>query len=113
MGRVTDVRTAYGALDIVLCPSRQEAFGRVAAEAMLNGLPVVASDIPAYREVVGHERGGLLFPPGDAAAAAEAVCRLVDDAVLRRRLGDQAREQAQRFAPAITASRFRAIYRGE
>lgn len=110
VGRVSDVRSAYSVLDIILCPSRQEAFGRVAAEAMLNGLPVVASDIPALRAVVGHEQGGLLFPPGDAAAAAEAICRLVDEPELRRRLGAQARERARRFVPEITAERFRAIY---
>ena len=113
VGRVTDVRTAYGALDIVLCPSRQEAFGRVAAEAMLNGLPVVASDIPAYQEVVGHDQGGLLFAPGDAEAAASAICRLVDDPALRRRLGSQARERAQRFVPETIVPRFLAAYRGE
>src|SRR5205807_6098161 len=50
---VSDVRKAYGQCAIVFCPSYQESFCRVAAEAMLNGLPVVASDIPALRDLLG------------------------------------------------------------
>jgi len=53
-GRTLDVSQAYGRADIVLCPSREESFGRIAAEAMMNSIPVVASDIPAYRELVAR-----------------------------------------------------------
>jgi glycosyltransferase involved in cell wall biosynthesis len=113
LGRTANVRRAYAELDIVLCPSRQESFGRIAAEAMLNGLPVVASDIAAYREVVGHEEGGLLFPPDDVDAAAAAIRRLVDDPDLRRRLGERARERAQRYAPQRVVPRLEAAYRGD
>jgi glycosyltransferase involved in cell wall biosynthesis len=98
-GRTTSVAQVYAELDIVLCPSRQESFGRVAAEAMLNGVPVVASDIPAHRDLVGHEDGGLLYAPDDDAAAARAIVRLADDPDLRRRLGEGGRARAERFAP--------------
>jgi phosphatidyl-myo-inositol alpha-mannosyltransferase len=110
-GRVTDVSTAFGRSDIVLCPSRQESFGRIAAEAMMNGLPVVASDIPAYRELVGDPGGGLLFPVGDAAAAAALVSRLAGDPELRREVGERGRAHVQRFAPRQIVPQLEACYR--
>jgi phosphatidyl-myo-inositol alpha-mannosyltransferase len=110
-GRVLDVREAYREADIVLCPSREESFGRIAAEAMMNGIPVVASDIPAYRELVGIPGAGLLFPVGDAAAAADAIRRLVDDAALRRRLGERGREHVQRFLPGEVVRHLEVAYR--
>jgi glycosyltransferase involved in cell wall biosynthesis len=110
-GRVTDVSAAYGQSDLVLCPSRQESFGRIAAEAMMNGLPVVASDIPAYRELVGDTGAGLLFPVGDAAAAAARVSRLVGDPDLRREMGERGRAHVQRFAPSEIVPQLEACYR--
>jgi glycosyltransferase involved in cell wall biosynthesis len=110
-GRMNDVRQAYAEVDVVVCPSRQESFGRVAAEAMLNGLPVVASDIPAYRELLGHDEAGLLFPVGDAQAAAAAVARLADDPDLRCRLGEAGRARAQRYTPEKVVPLLEAEYR--
>ena len=48
-GKLVDVGTAYGRCDIVVCPSELESFCRVAAEAMLNGIPVVGSDLEPHR----------------------------------------------------------------
>jgi glycosyltransferase involved in cell wall biosynthesis len=56
-------------------------------EYMGLGKPIVASDLEQIGEVIEHERNGLLCPPGDAAAAAAAVLRLVEDDRLRERLG--------------------------
>jgi phosphatidyl-myo-inositol alpha-mannosyltransferase len=111
-GRTTDVRRAYAAADIVLCPSRSESFGRIAAEAMMNGLPVVASDLPAYRELVGEPGAGLLFPVGDVEAAAAAIQRLADDPELRRELGKRGRAHVQRFTPEHIVPLLEAAYRG-
>jgi glycosyltransferase involved in cell wall biosynthesis len=57
--------------------------------------PIVASDLEQIGEVIDHERTGLLCPPGDAGAAAAAVARLLDDELLRRRLGEAALEEAE------------------
>jgi phosphatidyl-myo-inositol alpha-mannosyltransferase len=110
-GRVLDVRQAYREADIVLCPSREESFGRIAAEAMMNGIPVVASDIPAFRELIGETGAGLLFPVGDPVAAADAIRRLADDEALRQRLGERGREHVQRYLPAGVVRRLEAAYR--
>jgi phosphatidyl-myo-inositol alpha-mannosyltransferase len=53
---------------------------------MMNGLPVVSGDLPARRSILGNDEAGLLLPVGDAAAAATAILRLVDEPELRLRL---------------------------
>ena len=83
----------YGAVDAGVFPSiGDEAFGITIAEAMSCGKPVIASHIGGIPEVVGNEETcGLLVPPGDSAALAQVMRRLVDDAALRTRLGAAAR----------------------
>ena len=60
-------------------------------EYMSQGHPVVVTDNGGQREYVVEEQNGLLVPPGNAKALAEAIARLVDDAALRQRLGQQAK----------------------
>jgi len=72
----------YRSLDVLAVPSLTtsgwvEQFGRVAVEAMACGIPVVASDSGALPDLVAGV--GLLVPPGDPAALATAVCRIVDE----------------------------------
>jgi glycosyltransferase involved in cell wall biosynthesis len=110
-GRTSDVRRAYRAADIVLCPSRAESFGRIAVEAMMNGLPVVASDLPTFRRLVGDTGAGLLFPVDDVAGAAAAVVQLADDADLRREMGARGRSEAHRFTPENVVPLLEAAYR--
>lgn len=96
-GKLTDVRAAYARSDVVVCPSLRESFCRVAAEAMLNGIPVVGSDLEPVRALLGDGEAGLLFPAGDTGAGAEAVARLSADAELRGRLGAEGRRRAAAF----------------
>ena len=110
VGKVDDVRDAYARCDIVFCPSRSESFGRVAAEAMMNRIPVVASSIPAFEATVGHGDAGLLFREGDPSAAAAALRRLIDDLPLRERLGSKGKIRAQTYEPEAIAARFREVY---
>ncbi|MCC6473464.1 MAG: glycosyltransferase [Burkholderiales bacterium] len=81
------------AMDIFALPSASEGMPRVVLEAMLSGRPVVASDIPASRELVVAEQTGILYPCGDVPALAAALARLAADAALRRRMGEAARER--------------------
>jgi L-malate glycosyltransferase len=78
-------------LDIFAMPSREEGFGVAALEASAMQLPVVASDTHGIPDAVEHERTGLLVPPNDATALAEAIARLAGDPALRERLGRQGR----------------------
>lgn len=98
----------YRRLDVLVVPSQPspgwlEQFCRVAVEGMASGLPIVASASGALPEVVGD--AGLLVPPGDAPALAQALRALADDPAERQRLGRIGRERAARFSwPAVAAA---------
>ncbi|MFN8024852.1 MAG: glycosyltransferase family 4 protein [Acidimicrobiia bacterium] len=104
-----DVRNVYARVDALLVPSHAESFCRIAAEAMCNGLPVVGSDLPALREVLGDD-AGLLFPVRDTDAASAALLRLADDAGLVAGMGAAGRERADRYSPAAVAELLGAVY---
>ena len=109
-GKLVDVGTAYGRCDIVVCPSELESFCRVAAEAMLNGIPVVGSDLEPVRALLGDDEAGILFPVGDVDAAAKAVVLLATDPALRDEQGAVGRRRALAFAPDVVGAQFRRLY---
>jgi glycosyltransferase involved in cell wall biosynthesis len=73
-------------------PGYGEAYGLAYLEAQAAGLPVVACRIAGVPEVVEHGRTGLLTPPGDPEALANAIDSLIDDKLLKRSLGAAARD---------------------
>lgn len=85
-GYVPSVYPLLPGFDVAAFPSRWEGFGLVAAEAMVAKRPVVASDVPAFREVV--DDAGDLVPPEDPSALAAAIGSLFEDAARRDRLGE-------------------------
>lgn len=109
-GKVQDVRRIYGTSDIVVVPSLHESFGRVAAEAMANGIPVVASNLPPLRDLLGDDEAGLLAPAGDVAAFAAAVTRLALDPALRTTLGMEGLARSRRFDPARVTNQLMDLY---
>ncbi|MGH2407818.1 MAG: glycosyltransferase family 4 protein [Candidatus Limnocylindrales bacterium] len=78
-GRREDVPAVTAALDVAVLPSYREALGLVVLEAMALSRPVVATNVGGIPEMVQHERTGLLVPPHDAAALADAIVRLLVD----------------------------------
>lgn len=76
----------YREADMVVIPSHFEGFGIVAVEAMSWGLPVIAAEVGGLREIVKHEKNGLLIEPEDYKGIAKAVERLADDDNLRESL---------------------------
>ncbi len=90
------LHAALAESSVIVVPSLGgEVFGLVVAENMLRGLPVVASDLGAFVEVL--DDAGFTFRNGDAAALAAALTRLLDDPPLAVRLGQRARERALDF----------------
>ena len=82
----------------------------VLTRAFACALPVVASDIPGYREVLDPS-AAVAIPPGDPKALADAVCALVADEPRRRALGEAARELAvERYSWPVLARRLEEIY---
>ena len=78
VGHCDDMPAALALADIVIAPSREpEAFGRVAAEAGAMGVPVIGSNLGGQREVVISGETGLLTPPADPAALADAMADLL------------------------------------
>ena len=80
--------------DIMVMPSvmESESFGVAVIEASAVGLPVIASDIGGVPEVLLPGKTGIMVPPGDASALADAVIRLADNAELRRKMGEEGRK---------------------
>jgi glycosyltransferase involved in cell wall biosynthesis len=94
LGYRDDVAAVLASADIFVLPSYFEAMPMSVIEAMLVGLPVVASDIRGPREQVVPGVTGLLVPPRRVAPLAEAVARLAGDAGLRTAMGRAGRERA-------------------
>jgi glycosyltransferase involved in cell wall biosynthesis len=92
----SDVAALYTACDAFVLPSLKEPYGTVYGEAMAFGLPVVGWRAGNLPYLADHEREGLLVRNGDIAQLTDALRRLADDALLRRRLGDNARRRAER-----------------
>lgn len=106
------LRELYLSSDAVVVPSLYEPFGVVALEAMASGVPVVVSDTGGLRELVEDEVTGLRFPPGDHAALARRLVRVLSDPDLARRLGREGRAMvAGRDTWAGAASRTAEVYR--
>ncbi len=84
---------------VVLIPSLVEPFGNTAVEGLLAGRPVVASAAQGLVEIISDGQTGLLVPPGDPTALANAIARVLDDPGLALKLSEQGRENAvERFS---------------
>lgn len=92
VGHCDDMPAALALADIIIAPSNEpEAFGRVAAEAGAMGRPVIGSNIGGQAEVIVPGETGLLIPPGDALALADAMTRLLErGAAARAAMGEAA-----------------------
>jgi len=100
-----------GTADVYVGPhTGQESFGIVLIEAMAAGAAVVASDLPAFTDVLDGGRAGLLFPTGDAGALAAAVGGLLTDPVRREALAAAGRGVAARYDWSVVGERIEAVY---
>lgn len=107
LGKVSDARklAELARADVLCAPSLHgESFGMILTEAFAAATPVLASDIPGYRDVVRDGVDGQLVPAGDPLALAEALRGLAFDTARRERMARCARERAERFAwPHVAA----------
>lgn len=113
-GRVPDeeVPRYYRSAHIFCAPNTgAESQGIVLLEAMASGLPIVASRIPGFAEVLQDGRQGFLVPPGDAHALAQALYRLLSDPPLRESMGQEGLRTASCYAWDHIVQRVLAYYR--
>jgi glycogen(starch) synthase len=93
-GKIDDaaLQAEYAGCDLFVSPSRYESFGLIFLEAMREGKAVIGCDVGGMPEIIAAEETGLLVPPGDVAALAAAILRLVRQPELRSRMGARGRE---------------------
>ncbi|MCS7209164.1 MAG: glycosyltransferase family 4 protein [Fimbriimonadales bacterium] len=105
------VEELYTAADVLLAPARDAGLGLSTMEAIACGLPVVATDIPAMRRLIEPEHTGLLVPPENPDALAQAALKLLQDKALAQRLSQNALRTADRFHIRHTVEQTVPLYR--
>ena len=113
LGTVDDAqrRDEYECADLFVAPATHgESFGIVLLEALAAGLPVLASSIPGYVDVLSPSNAGRVVAPGDAAAWARALGDLLVDATARRVLGEKGAEYAEQYSWTRIADQVENVY---
>jgi glycosyltransferase involved in cell wall biosynthesis len=109
-GHRSDVRELLGAIDVVCLPSLYEGTPLALFEAMAAARPIVASAVDGCAEILADEVTGLLVPPRDPPALAEALIRVLAEPDLRSRLGTAARLASRDYDIDQTVRRIEALY---
>lgn len=109
-GERADAPALIRGADVLVQPSRREALGTAVLEAMAVGTPVVASAVGGLAELLGGG-AGLLVPPGNAVAFADAIERALTDTPLADTLTREARTRAERYDAPEVADRVAQVYR--
>ncbi len=95
IGYQHDVNTMIKLMDIVLVPSVSEAFGRVITESMACSKPVIATRVGGIAEIVVDGVTGILVPPRDVQAMADAILNLLEDKTKAKQLGEEGRKRVE------------------
>jgi len=114
LGQVRDIPGLLARTGLFVLPSRTEGISLTLLEAMASGLPVVTTRVGGNPEVVAEGETGLLVPPGDPPALADALERLWEDAAARQRLGRAGRARVvQQFDIRHMVAEYEDLYRGK
>ncbi len=113
LGHREDIAQIFAQSHIVVLPSYREGLPKVLLEAAACGRAIVTSDVPGCRDAIEAGVTGILVPPRDALALADAMERLLRDAPLREQMGRAGRNLAEReFSIEMVVETHLAIYRG-
>jgi glycosyltransferase involved in cell wall biosynthesis len=114
LGECRDVAAVLAEADLFVLPSRSEAFPNAVIEAMAAGVPVVASEVGGIPEVVRHLHTGLLVPPDDVDALANAMVAVMDHPAQAATLAECARREVERhYSIERMVERFEHLYSRE
>ena len=112
LGLRSNVQDFMAAFDLTIVPSIEEPLGLVALESLAAGTPVVASDTGGLPEIIQHQISGLIVPPKQPAAIAQAVIELANDPARRIEMGLAGKSFVfQRFDPQMLSKQVETIYR--
>ncbi|MEJ2888597.1 glycosyltransferase family 4 protein [Actinomycetospora aeridis] len=106
-----DAHEVYRRGDVFVSPTYAEGFSNTVLEAMATGLPVVSTDVVGVRDCVRDGENGLLVPPKDPGALADAIVRVLDDPDLRTGLATRALDEVRaRWSWPVIAHRLTDVY---
>jgi glycosyltransferase involved in cell wall biosynthesis len=106
-----DVPSVMAGMDLVVLPSLNEGMGRVLVMAMALGKPIVATKVGGVAELLGGGESGLLVPPRDPQALAEAVTAILEDPGRARCFGEAGRRRAPRYSAEAMLDSLAKLYR--
>lgn len=111
LGNRSDVSELLAISDIFVFPSLYEAQPVALLEAMAAGLPVVASQVPAIQEIITNGKEGVLVPPGDATALANAICMLMTNETYAQQLANRGKEKVHKhYSIETTVKAYEKLY---
>jgi glycosyltransferase involved in cell wall biosynthesis len=106
-----DAPAVLAGMDVFVLPSLNEGMGRVLVMAMALGKPIVATRVGGVPELLDGGKAGLLVPPADPSALAEAVLSLLRDSDLARRIAEAGRSRAPRYSAKAMVDALAKLYR--
>jgi glycosyltransferase involved in cell wall biosynthesis len=110
-GHRDDVASVMSGFDMFVLPSLNEGMGRVLVMAMALGKAIVASAVGGIPELLDSGQAGLLVPPMDAPALAQAIVRLLREPLMAKELGEAGRLRARRYSAEAMIQSLAALYR--
>ncbi len=110
VGFVDDVGTWINLFDLFVFPSLEEGLGSSLLDVMQHNKPIVASGVGGILDVIEHRINGLLVPPGDPLALAQAIEEMYLDESLRRESAAAGLQALQRYAPDNVADAYNRLY---
>lgn len=101
----------YKSADLCVFPSRIEGFGIVILEAMSSGVPIIASDIAAFREIITSGKNGILFKAGSSDSLSKAILALSQDSGLKRVISQAASKTVMKYSWENIADMYVSLYK--
>jgi glycosyltransferase involved in cell wall biosynthesis len=111
LGKRSDLDQLYATANLFVLPSRREGMSNALLEAMMNGLPCVATNISGNQDIIETGVNGLLVPPADVEALATAILKMLKDQPLAESMGKRGRETIlEHFDISSVATQYRSVY---
>lgn len=110
MSKQDDMGTWFASANLLVHPSQSEGLGAVILEAMVAGLPVVATNVGGIPDLIESEHTGLLIQPGDAQSLADAIERMAADQQLRQQLQANAKQKIKQFDITAATKHYHNVY---
>lgn len=113
LGNIKDAAQYLRAADVFILTSRSEAMPYVIIEALIAGLPIIATRVGGIKEIIEDQKSGMLIPSGDQTILVKEVVRITTDPSFKARLQTAALERAHYFTFEQTLEKTIACYKGE